>query len=142
MSYRTITVASTTKSTPKLIQSEATTWGALKDSLRAEFGDLDKMRAVVRETRNDLTSDDALLPDEAHTILLTPRQIKAGASEVDVRAVLEDVKEYFITSIDEIIYALAQGDYNKATSIASSTKVQVQSSSLQNDLAALKSGNF
>lgn len=144
MSYRTITIASTSKSGVKTLQSEAMTYGTLKDALRDEFGDLDKMRAVVRETRNDLASDDARLPDGAFTLLLTPRQIKAGASQVDVVKVLEDVKDRFSEGIDEIIDAVSAGDYNLASNKVSSTAASVtkSSASLAKELEDLKNGRF
>lgn len=144
MSLRTITIASTAKSGVKTLQSEAVTYGALKDALRGEYGDLDKMRAVVRETRNDLTSDDAILPEDAFTLLLTPKQIKAGASQVDVVKVLEDVKDRFSAGIDEIIDAVSSGDYNLATSKVSSTAASVNKSSanLAKELEDLKNGRF
>lgn len=140
MSLRDITVASTTRSGAKVITTEAQTWGQLKDSLRADFGDLEKMRAVVRETRNDLTSDDAVLPNENFTLLLTPKQIKAGA--VDIVAVLVDVKERFSESIDDIISGIEDGDYNKVATKSDSVKSVTTSTSLAKTLEDLKNGNF
>lgn len=133
MSLREITVASTTKSGAKKLQTEAVTWGQLKDSLRAEFGDLDKMRAVVRETRNDLASDDARLPEDDFTLLLSPRQIKAG-SALDIIAILRDVKDKFADSIDEIIEDIEDGNYTKASESVRS-KPAVVSASLSYDVA-------
>lgn len=142
MSFRTITVASTTKSTAKQYQSEATTWGGFKDFLRADFDNLDKMRAVIRETRNDLTSDDAILPLDSFTILLNPKEIKAGASQVDVIGVLESVKERFGEAIDDIIEDVQNGHYDQAPTKLKAATTSVVSSSLAKDLEGLKNGKF
>jgi len=138
---RTITVASTQRSGAKELRSEATTWGQLKDALRNDFSDLDKMRAVVRETRVDLASDEAMLPEESFTILLTPKQIKAGSRDVDVIAVLEDVKQKFSDSIDEIIAGIEEGEYDKVASNVEKVTKPI-SNDLQKELEALKAGHF
>lgn len=142
MSLRTITVASTTKSTAKQYQSEATTWGGLKDFLRKDFDNLDKMRAVIRETRNDLTSDDAMLPLDSFTILLNPKEIKAGANKVDVVAVLEGVRDRFSEAIDEIIYDVNSGAYDQAPVKLKTATTNVLSSTLAKELEDLKNGKF
>lgn len=137
MSLRTITIGSTNRSGVKQIQSEAVTWGQLKVSLYDGFGDIGNMRAVVRETRSDLVSDDAILPEEAFTLLLTPKQIKAGAKDIDVKRVLEDVKSRFVESIDDIIE-----DIEDTNLYDVKVKVSTTSSSLQKDLDDLKAGRM
>lgn len=137
MSLRTITIGSTNRSGVKQIQSEAVTWGQLKVSLYDGFGDIGNMRAVVRETRSDLVSDDAILPEEAFTLLLTPKQIKAGAKDIDVKRVLEDVKSRFVESIDDIIE-----DIEDTNLYDVKVKVSTISSSLQKDLDDLKAGRM
>lgn len=136
---RTITVGSPTGT--KEYRSEAGTWGQFKDSLRGDFGDLEKMRAVVRETRTDLVSDGALLPEESFTLLLTTKQIKAGSRDVDVIKVLREVNERFSQSIEEIIEGIEEGDYDKAISTTVKASRPI-SSDLQRELEALKNGTF
>lgn len=136
MSLRNITIASTTRSTPVRITSEATTWGQLKDSLRNDFRDLEQMRAVVRETRNDLASDDAVLPTGDFSILMSPKQIKAGG--LDVKAILRDLAERFTDSVEEIIVDIEDGDY-----VDESTTTNVAAdATLMSELKKLKEGTF
>lgn len=141
MSLRTITIGSTTKSGVRQIQSEAVTWGQLKASLYDGFGDVGNMRAVIRETRADLVSDDAVLPEEAFTLLLTPKQIKAGAKDVDVKKILNEVKNRFVESIDDIIADIEDTNIFdvKAKAVA---KVASTANSLQKDLDDLKAGRM
>lgn len=76
---REVKIISSTRQGVKTLQSEATTFGQLKDSL-SEYGDLSQMTVVVKETRNSLQHDEAVLPEGNFTIYLSPKQIKAGAS--------------------------------------------------------------
>lgn len=73
---RSINVFSTTTNKTTTVNSNATTWGALK----TELGDLvnDDMKVTVRETRNDLANNDAVLPEGAFTIFLFPGKVKSG----------------------------------------------------------------
>lgn len=109
MSIRSIKIASSTKTSVQVLQSEAVTWGQLKDSL-SDYGDLSKMTAMVKETRHTLQLDDAVLPEGDFTLYLSPKNIKAG-SEKSVQ-ILKDLKEGFIATIDEIIENIEEGDYD------------------------------
>lgn len=140
---RTIVVASTSRSGAQEVNSSAATWGSLKEQLSRQFGDINNMRAVIRETKVDLVSDDSILPEGNFTLLLTPRQIKAGTTRVDVVAVLEGVKERFSQAIDEIIEEVEDGDYDKEETINKvSSKAVSLNSSLLNDLNDLKNGRI
>lgn len=143
MNLRTITVASTSRSGAKTIQSEASTWGQLKDALSHDFGDVHNMRAVIRESRTDLVSDDAVLPDGAFTVLLTPKQIKAGAKDVDVIRVLEAVKELFSNGLDEIMDEVSvDGGEFSMPEVTKKVKNVGVSSTLQRELEDLKNGRI
>lgn len=141
MSFRNITIASTTKAGAKRLATEANTWGQLKDALASEYGDLSKLRAVVRETRNDLESDEAVLPSEDFTLLLSPKQIKAGQSVPDIVSILKDVRDKFTESIDEIIEGIEEGDYDTASSYVA-TKVTPLAFDVQRDLEKLRKGEL
>lgn len=110
MSIRQIIVVSTTKTQPKVLNSAASTWGQLQDALASDFGNLSSMRAVVKETRNDLTSPEAVLPEGNFTLFLSPKQIKAGG--VDLVAALEALKQKWNNAIDELIEEAEDGEYD------------------------------
>lgn len=109
---RKILVISTTRSTPKEVWSDARTWGELKDALVQDYGDVSKMRAVVKETKVDLAANEAELPSGDFTLFLSPKQIKAG-NNVDIVNVLQALKDRWNTSIDEIIEDIEDGDYDE-----------------------------
>lgn len=77
MALKEIKVLSSTKSGFRTIVSEAETWGQLKDNLR-EFGNVNELTAVVKETKNTLEDDGASLPAGDFTLYLSPKKIKAG----------------------------------------------------------------
>jgi len=73
---RTVTVVSTQANERREIQSDATTWGQLKREISSMMtGD---MKVTVRETRVDLSHEDAELPTGNFTIFLFPNKVKSG----------------------------------------------------------------
>lgn len=56
--------------------TNATTWGQLKSELGSQVNG--NMKVTVRETRNDLVDDNAILPEGEFTIFLFPSKIKSG----------------------------------------------------------------
>ncbi len=115
MSIRKIVVVSTTRTTPVVLNSSAETWGELQDALVGQFGNVSALRAVVKETKNDLTSNDAVLPEGDFTLFLAPKQIKAGVG-TDIVSVLEALKDKWISAIDEVIEEIEEGDHGGTVS--------------------------
>jgi len=73
---RKVTVVSTATGGKNEVLSSATTWGALKPQL-SEFM-TGEMKVTVRETRNDLSNADAILPEGDFTLFLFPVKVKSG----------------------------------------------------------------
>lgn len=119
MALRKIVVITTTKSQPKELYSEATTYGQLKDSLR-EFGNLEKMRAVVKESKTTLELNEASLPDSDFTLFLSPKQIKAG--EIDIAAVLRSLQSKIDNAFDEAIEEVEDGVHDDDEEVAPRAK--------------------
>tara|TARA_R110002020_G_scaffold22721_1_gene76414 strand:- start:990 stop:1223 length:234 start_codon:yes stop_codon:yes gene_type:complete len=75
---RAITLFSTQSNNRETIQSSAATWGELKGEVSHMInGD---MKATVKETKNDLSNDDAILPEGAFTLFLFPNKVKSGTN--------------------------------------------------------------
>ena len=120
---RKIIVVSTTRTAPKELYSSATTWGQLQEVL-TEFGNVGSMRAVVKETKSDLVSKDAVLPEGDFTLFLTPKQIKAGFG-TNIVSVLEALKTKFNDSIDELIEEIEDGEHGGSVQGARSGQTSV-----------------
>jgi len=74
---RTVTIYSTQgRGQSQTIETDAKTWGELRPKI--EFN-TSNVRAVVRENRTTLEANDAVLPEEEHTIFLYPTKVKSGA---------------------------------------------------------------
>lgn len=132
---RTVTVMSISKSKPFTLRSEASTWGQLKDALRGEVPDVEKLRAVVRETHTDLSLDEAVLPDGDFTLYLSQKQLKAGGS-TEIVNLLESLKDKYITMIDELIEEAADGEFDEPTA---SSKAQSYTREHQDFFSKLQS---
>jgi len=77
MSIRTITVHSPQSAgDEQYIETDVQTWGDLKP-LITNFS-TNNIRAVVRDTRNSLESNQALLPEGEFTLFLYHKQVKSG----------------------------------------------------------------
>lgn len=128
MALRKVVVISTTKSQPKEFYSEATNFGQLKDSL-SEFGEISKMRAVVKESKATLELDEAVLPEGDFTVFLTPKQIKAGA--IDIAAALTALRDKLYESYTEVIDSIEDGDFGEEDEV-----VEVASKTATNRISA------
>lgn len=77
---RTIRVKDTDRNGILTIESNATTFGQLRDQLSSDNGvSFNNKRVIVRETRVTLDSLEAQLPEGSFTIYLMPEKSKAGA---------------------------------------------------------------
>jgi hypothetical protein len=76
---RTITVFNTQSNTPSTFESDATTYGQIKNQIDGS----DSMKVVVRETKVTLESDEAMLPEGDFTLFLFPGKVKSGWENED-----------------------------------------------------------
>lgn len=75
----TITVLNPQTQQPVELQSNATTWGELKGQLMDKNINPTGMKGIVKETRNSLETDSAVLPTSDWTLFLTASKMTAGA---------------------------------------------------------------
>jgi len=76
---RNIRVISPQSTSARTFESEATSWGALKEELSGTYSGISDMKAIVRETRNTLESDNASLPEGNFTVILSMKKIESGS---------------------------------------------------------------
>lgn len=76
-----VTVFSTKGAKKSVIETSATTWGALKDQLENKGIPVNNMRAIIGETKVTLESSAAILPvDFDFTLFLSPTKVKSGCA--------------------------------------------------------------
>lgn len=75
---RRITIISSTRNDPQMLQSSARTWGELKGTIQSTFGDLSSLKVVEGTNRTTLEMDESVLPVGDFKIYLSQTKIKAG----------------------------------------------------------------
>lgn len=80
---RKITIVSTNTDQVFDVESSAETWGELKRE--SSISNVSSgMKAMIRETKNTLESDQAILPQGDFVLYLTPSKVKSGWSSDDL----------------------------------------------------------
>lgn len=73
-----ITVLNPSTNQPVVIETDVTTWGALKDVLEEKEISTDNMKGLIRQTKVNLEDDGAQLPTTDFILYLFPIKNKAG----------------------------------------------------------------
>ena len=110
---RKIVVFSTKTNTSQSLVSTSSTWG----ELRAEIPSLlnEDMVATIVETRNQLVSMEAILPEGEFKLVLTPAKTKSGSESIDVASVIARLKEKFDEAFEEILEEIEDGDHSSSS---------------------------
>jgi len=87
---RKITVVSTSTDDVFEIESSAETWGEL--SRHDKLGGAKGMRAMIKENRNTLENEQAILPQGDFTLYLSPSKVKSGFSSEDISDIEEIIE--------------------------------------------------
>lgn len=114
---RKIVVFSTKTNKSSIVMSDVTTWGQLKDELSSVLNE--EMVATIVETKNQLVSNDALLPEGEFKLVLTPAKTKSGGEIIDIASVFAEFREKVDAAFEEILQSIENGDHS-STSLSSS----------------------
>ena len=93
----------TTNGMPGTIETNVSTLGELKPILRQREVDYDGMKLLVGETKNELSQDEAILPEGDFKLYLMPAKTKSGVDfdEMDEAiARIEDKLEIILSKLD------------------------------------------
>lgn len=91
----------------KVIDSEATTWGQLKDELEDNHDiSLSNMSAVENKNNSSLVLSEAILPEGDFVLMLTPQKTKSGTrtyseARATIKAAFENNKEAAIVHFNQ-----------------------------------------
>jgi hypothetical protein len=115
---RKIVVFSTKTNTSQTLMSTSSTWG----ELRAEIPSLlnEDMVATIVETRNQLVSMEAILPEGEFKLVLTPAKTKSGSESIDVASVIACLKEKFDEAFEDILNEIEEGEHSSTSHLSSS----------------------
>lgn len=109
-----VKVASSRWNEPREYETEAATWGELKEELGSQILNYEgsPMKTILRGTdgqRNTLVDNDTLLPEGNFALLLVPEKVKSGDKIVYTTGVFKDMKTKFVKMLDFLIEATEKG---------------------------------
>lgn len=93
----------TTNGMPGTIETNVSTLGELKPLLRQREVDYEGMKMLVGETKNELSIDEATLPEGDFKLYLMPAKTKSG---VDLEYEIEEAIERIENKVDRILSKL------------------------------------
>lgn len=111
----------TTNGMPGTIETNVSTLGELKPILRQREVNYDGMKLLVGETKNELSQDEAILPEGDFKLYLMPAKTKSGVDFDEMEETLERIEDKL-----DMILSLSKLDSKSCT--ASSVSVSQTSS--------------
>ena len=97
----------TTNGMPGTIETNVSTLGELKPILRQREVNYDGMKLLVGETRNELSIDEAILPEGDFKLYLMPAKTKSGVDFDEMEETLERIE----SKVDRILSKLGNESY-------------------------------
>ena len=82
----------TTNGMPGTIETNVSTLGELKPILRQREVNYDDMKLLVGETKNELSQDEAILPEGDFKLYLMPAKTKSGVDFDEMEETLERIE--------------------------------------------------
>lgn len=97
----------TTAGMPGTIETNVSTLGELKPLLRQREINYDGMKLLVGETKNELSQDEAILPEGDFKLYLMPAKTKSGVDFDEMEETLERIE----SKVDRILSKLNNESY-------------------------------
>ena len=105
-----ITVYSTKTGKTTKVDTNATTWGALKNELSVAGLYGDNMNAILQSNKMTLESSDIVMPDIPYTLFIVPTQTKSGVDDCpfdteeieDIQSRLYDLLDWVIEHVEDL----------------------------------------
>ena len=98
----------TTNGMPGTIETNVSTLGELKPILRQREVNYDGMKLLVGETKNELSQDEAILPEGDFKLYLMPAKTKSGVDFDEMEEAVERIED----KLDEVLSLLRNGGGN------------------------------
>ena len=98
----------TTAGMPGTIETNVSTLGELKPLLRQREINYDGMKMLVGETKNELSQDEAILPEGDFKLYLMPAKTKSGVDFDEMEEAVERIED----KLDEVLSLLRNGGGN------------------------------
>ena len=111
----------TTNGMPGTIETNVSTLGELKPILRQREVNYDDMKLLVGETKNELSQDEAILPEGDFKLYLMPAKTKSGVDFDEMEETLERIE----SKVDRILSKLDNESY-KGSSVSQTDLISLE----------------
>ena len=125
----------TTAGMPGTIETNVSTLGELKPLLRQREINYDGMKLLVGETKNELSVDEAILPEGDFKLYLMPAKTKSGVDFDEMEETLERIE----SKVDRILSELDNESY-KGSSVSQTNLISPEDQREIDELRRLASG--
>ena len=120
----------TTNGMPGTIETNVSTLGELKPILRQREVNYDGMKLLVGETKNELSEDEAILPEGDFKLYLMPAKTKSGVDFDEMEETLERIE----SKVDRILSKLD----NKFDTVSSVSQTNIISPEDQREIEEVR----
>ena len=125
----------TTNGMPGTIETNVSTLGELKPLLRQREVNYDGMKLLVGETKNELSQDEAILPEGDFKLYLMPAKTKSGVDFDEMEETLERIE----SKVDRILSKLDNESY-KGSSVSQTDLISPEDQREIEEVRRLASG--
>lgn len=125
----------TTNGMPGTIETNVSTLGELKPILRQREVNYDDMKLLVGETKNELSQDEAILPEGDFKLYLMPAKTKSGVDFDEMEETLERIE----SKVDRILSKLDNESY-KGSSVSQTDLISLEDQREIEEVRRLASG--
>lgn len=125
----------TTNGMPGTIETNVSTLGELKPILRQREVNYDGMKLLVGETKNELSQDEAILPEGDFKLYLMPAKTKSGVDFDEMEETLERIE----SKVDRILSKLDNESY-KGSSVSQTNLISPEDQREIEEVRRLASG--
>lgn len=125
----------TTNGMPGTIETNVSTLGELKPILRQREVNYDGMKLLVGETKNELSQDEAILPEGDFKLYLMPAKTKSGVDFDEMEETLERIE----SKVDRILSKLDNESY-KGSSVSQTDLISPEDQREIEEVRRLASG--
>lgn len=125
----------TTNGMPGTIETNVSTLRELKPILRQREVNYDGMKLLVGETKNELSQDEAILPEGDFKLYLMPAKTKSGVDFDEMEETLERIE----SKVDRILSKLDNESY-KGSSVSQTDLISLEDQREIEEVRRLASG--
>ena len=127
----------TTNGMPGTIETNVSTLGELKPILRQREVNYDGMKLLVGETKNELSQDEAILPEGDFKLYLMPAKTKSGVDFDEMEETLERIE----SKVDRLLSKLDNESY-KGSSVSQTDLISPEDQREIEEVRRLASGEL